>query len=219
MEPETSEVSRRPLKSRSTAWARSIAELLCNAGVAPNVISAMSMVFAVAGACCFVGVGFVDGEGWVLRLLFLGAAVGIQGRLLCNLMDGMVAVEGNRRSATGELWNEIPDRVADAVLLAGVGFAAGLPWVGGVAVIGALLTAYIRALGASLTGKQDFGGPMAKPHRMAVITVAAVGSAVFPAFAVWLLGSAIWIVVLGVVLTCGFRIQRLAAQLRRDQAI
>ena len=38
------------------------------------------------------------------------------------------------------------------------------------------MTAYIRVLGGTLTGSQSFIGPMAKQHRMAVLTVASLGS-------------------------------------------
>lgn len=128
----------------------------------------------------------------------------------------MVAVEGGRLSATGELWNEIPDRFADVLLLCGAGVAAGAPWLGVVAALGALLTAYLRALGASLTGAQDFRGPMAKPHRMAVLTAAAVISAASPLWhghgEVMLVG--LWIIVAGLVPTCWRRTARLAAHLQ-----
>ncbi len=33
---------------------------------------------------------------------------GIQLRLLCNMLDGMIAVDTNHRTKTGELYNEIP---------------------------------------------------------------------------------------------------------------
>jgi phosphatidylglycerophosphate synthase len=149
-------------------------------------------------------------------LLFLAGAAGIQLRLLCNLMDGMVAVEGNRKSPTGELWNEIPDRLADGLLLVGAGFAAGSPMLGAVAVLGALLTAYLRAFSASLTRRQDFCGPMAKPHRMATLTVACLLAAVAPSWAPpsLILTIALWIIIGGVAITSVRRISHLAHSLR-----
>src|SRR5438105_2817615 len=48
-------------------------------------------------------------------LLYLTAAGCIQLRLLCNLLDGMVAIEGGFRSRSGEVFNELPDRVSDVV--------------------------------------------------------------------------------------------------------
>jgi phosphatidylglycerophosphate synthase len=93
-------------------------------------------------------------------------------------MDGMLAVEGGLKSPAGDLYNEFPDRISDAVLLMAFGYGyanASDPWsavLGGAAACGALMTACIRMHGASLTGTHDFRGPMAKPQRMAVLTIA-----------------------------------------------
>lgn len=213
---ERGELSRRPLKSRSSGWARSLAGGLCRAGVAPNAISAASVVFAAFAGANFVVFGWAA-EGavpWVGRVLLVSAAVWIQLRLVCNLMDGMVAVEGARRSSTGELWNEIPDRFADGLILVGAGFAAGMPWLGAAAAGAALMTAYVRALGASLTGRQDFAGPMAKPQRMAAMTAAAVVAAIFLGAAGTILQVFLWIAAVGGWLTVGRRIARLAVCLK-----
>ena len=47
----------------------------------------------------------------------------IQCRLLCNLFDGMVAVEGGKKTNSGELFNDIPDRIADPLILVSAGYA------------------------------------------------------------------------------------------------
>ena len=54
-----------------------------------------------------------------------------------------------------------------------IGGAAGAapPVLGWAAVTLAMITAYIRVLGGTLTGTQSFTGPMAKQHRMAVLTL------------------------------------------------
>ena len=44
------------------------------------------------------------------RALLLLAAAGIQLRLLCNLLDGMLAVEEGFKSKTGDIYNDLPDR-------------------------------------------------------------------------------------------------------------
>ena len=41
----------------------------------------------------------------------------MQLRLLCNMMDGLVAVEGGLKSKAGDLFNEAPDRIEDVILL------------------------------------------------------------------------------------------------------
>ena len=39
-------------------------------------------------------------------------------------LDGLVAVEYGKGSATGALFNEVPDRIADSAVLVGAGYAA-----------------------------------------------------------------------------------------------
>jgi phosphatidylglycerophosphate synthase len=94
----------------------------------------------------------------------------------------MVAVEGGRGSRSGEVFNDAPDRLADILILVAAGYA--LPWpawgsaLGWIAATLAVLTAYVRLLGRSLGLPQDFCGPMAKPHRMAVLTIACIAALV-----------------------------------------
>lgn len=70
--------------------------------------------FATLTAVCLLGISRAAGVAlWSLPIL---AAVFIQCRLLCNLFDGMVAVEGGKSTPSGELFNDIPDRVADPLI-------------------------------------------------------------------------------------------------------
>jgi phosphatidylglycerophosphate synthase len=96
-------------------------------------------------------------------------------RLLCNLFDGMVAVARKIASRTGELYNEVPDRVSDAAVFIGLGYAAGgEPALGYLAALTAVFVAYVRAMAKSIGAPNDFCGPMAKPQRMALATVLGV---------------------------------------------
>ncbi|MBC7667171.1 MAG: CDP-alcohol phosphatidyltransferase family protein [Gemmatimonadaceae bacterium] len=167
--------NRRPLKVRDAPFARRLAQRLADAKITPDAISAMSVAFALLGGALLAVSGAFDGfvRG---ACLVLGAAC-IQGRLLCNLLDGMVAVEHGRASKAGPVWNELPDRVADVFLLAGAGYGAqtaglvGADALGWIAAVLAVLTAYVRELGRGLGLPADFSGPMAKQHRMAALTV------------------------------------------------
>ena len=100
----------------------------------------------------------------------------VESRLLCNLFDGMVAIEGGKKSANGDLYNDMPDRFADALFIIPVGYVAGgfgieLGWM---AALLAVMTAYFRWIGAYKTHQHFFNGPMAKQHRMALLTLAFV---------------------------------------------
>jgi phosphatidylglycerophosphate synthase len=136
---------RRPIAARRLRLFQATARGLARAGVSANGISVLGMLLATMAAAALVGTRSIDG-GWS-RALWLLAGLGVQGRLLCNLLDGMVAAERGSASPLGELFNEAPDRYSDAVILVCLGYAAGgLPALGWAAALAAVLTAYVRAL-------------------------------------------------------------------------
>ncbi|MCX7423743.1 MAG: CDP-alcohol phosphatidyltransferase family protein [Planctomycetia bacterium] len=174
-------ISRRPIQARDTRWAASTARWLSRVGFRPNPISLLSILFGALAGTSFAAVGIV--ETTELKCgCFVLAAVGIQLRLLCNLFDGMVAVEGGFRTKSGELFNELPDRFSDAFIMVGSGYAFAEPaWLrelAWAAAVLAIIAAYVRTLGASMGAGQQFLGPMAKQHRMAAMTFAALANAV-----------------------------------------
>lgn len=162
--------NRRPIKTRSAGWAKYLTDLLVKRDISPNQISVASIAFALAGA-----VALNIDNGLVGSII---CAVGIQLRLLCNLFDGMVAIEGGKKSDIGSLYNEFPDRIADSLLIIALGYAIGHADLGWFAALAAALTAYVRVFGGSIGLKQSFMGPMAKQHRMAVMTGALVLNAI-----------------------------------------
>lgn len=210
MQPSDDPTGRRPLKTRSAGWAGSLAAALTRSGLSPNAISGLSVVFAIGGAASCL----LASPPWLAWLIF---GVSIQLRLLCNLMDGMVAVEGGKKSAVGELWNEIPDRIADAILLLAAAWASDAWHWGVAATIGALMTAYLRALGFGLTSIQDFSGPCAKPHRMALLTAGSLLTAAMTLTSVaWpIMKVTLAIISLLTWITAARRTLRLAKELQR----
>lgn len=211
------ETTRRPIKARNAKWAAATASFLARSGMKPNQISVASAVFsAAAGACLgLTGVSGVAVQPW----LFLVSAVLIQSRLLCNLFDGMVAIEGGFKTKSGEIFNELPDRFADAFIFIGAGYAAmRVEWgvvLGWLCAVLAVLTAYVRALGASAGAAQHFCGPMAKQHRMAVMTALCVLSAVLAwcGFQGPFIGWALAVIAAGCVITIFRRVMRIIREL------
>ena len=204
------QAERRPLASRELGIAQHAAAWLIARGVSANVISLASIGCAALAAAALVATRSTDGVA--VRVLFLAAAGLVQARLLANLLDGMVAVGSGSASRTGELFNELPDRIADALILIGAGFSVGgSPALGHVAALLAIFTAYVRALGNAVGATQLFIGPMAKPQRMAVVTVACVGNAIMPAR--WI-AVALLVIAFGGVITAARRLRRIAEQLR-----
>jgi phosphatidylglycerophosphate synthase len=211
-------VMRRPIPQRGSSWAMQAACKLQRAGVRPNHISLLGLGFAALAAICLVLAR--RNEGGTRIALLVAAAIAMPLRLLCNMLDGMLAVEGGLQTATGELYNELPDRLADLLTLVGAGYAikdvAWGPELGWAAATTALLTAYVRTLGAAAGASHHFEGPMAKPRRMHVLIAACLLSAVATAFG-WpeglVLVVALAIIIAGGVVTIVMRLQRIVADL------
>lgn len=231
---------RRPLTTRSKGWAKSAANVLISAGISPNAISVIGIFLAAAAAICLVGYdswpaatdgGTYSGWRWSQSAMLLAAGFFIQMRLLCNMLDGMVAVEGGKQSPTGLLYNEVPDRFEDVMILAAAGYAisrtsggidADLPWwlaqattLGWLCAVGAVLTAYVRVQGSYMGTIAMFHGPMAKPHRMFAMTLACIVAAIA---AYWVkadvvLYVALWVILIGIAITIARRLMLISREL------
>jgi len=208
--------SRRPIASRESGWAKRIASFLAKRKVTPNFISILSILFAALSLVAFY-FDVIRVDYHVLWMII--AVVGIQGRLIMNLLDGMVAVEHHKKSIVGGLYNEVPDRVADALTIFGVGLEVQHLTYGMdmayVAIILATATAYIRTLGASLGCPHFFLGPMAKQHRMAFITLAC-------AIAIWYRPVFYYMLIvmnIGLVITCYRRVATISSHLRKGNVV
>jgi phosphatidylglycerophosphate synthase len=154
------------------------------------------------------------------RVLWLVAALETQLRLTANMLDGMVAIASSRTSKTGELYNEVPDRISDAAVFIGAGFAwGGNVTLGYIATILAIFTAYVRAAGKIAGAPNEFCGPMAKQHRMLVITLICLYATITPrswqmiAFnnlQIGLMTFGLVVIVVGCVITVIRRLSRIA---------
>lgn len=220
---DAEQLARRPVPARETGWAHRAAPKLQRLGLTPNQISIASVVFAAVAAVCFVASARAD-DGPRIMLLLIAAAM-MPLRLLCNLFDGMLAVEGGLKSAVGGIYNELPDRFADTLFLAGAGYAvADFAWgaqLGWAAATFSIIVAYVRALGVTLGTPQYYDGPMAKPRRMHILIAGCVLSSL-EIVAGWPRGSvlavALAVILIGEALTIGNRVRLIAAYLNRPAA-
>lgn len=200
---------RRPVPARGNAWIREIAAWLARVGIRPNVVSAASVVLsALAAVCVLAG---VEQQARDRVALLFTAALLLELRLLANLLDGLVAVEGGLSSPSGEIWNELPDRFSDAIALVAAGYAVGLPLIGPAlgwaAALAAVITAYVRALGLSAGASAHFEGPMAKQRRIETLALGCVAAAFEPAWG-WngqTLAIALAIILIGSLITIARR--------------
>jgi len=136
-------------------------------GIPPDAISYLSIVAALAAALCFWKSGR---NTWLLII----APVFCYLRLWLNMLDGMVAVAAGKASARGEIVNDLPDRISDVIIFAGVAQSDLMnPLIGYWTAIFSLLTAYIGLFGQAIGGRREFSGIMSKPWRMVALSLGA----------------------------------------------
>lgn len=172
-------LGRRFLKTRTRSWALSIAAKVSNYSISPNQISILSVISAILAAFSLLQI--TSPWKWLLAILF------IQFRLFCNMLDGLVAIEGGKSSKLGDIYNDLPDRISDVLIIVAFGYSVPsiiiyqlgnivitnsvMAWI---AAIMAVFTAYVRILFFSLGAPANYCGPMAKQHRMALLTIASL---------------------------------------------
>src|SRR5690348_13034572 len=111
--PTYAPASRRPIADVFRRTAHRTVDLCVHTGIHPDAISYLSMVFAAAAGFCFL---FSSRHPWLL----LSAPLLCYARLWMNMLDGMVALASGKASRRGEILNELPDRISDILIFAGV---------------------------------------------------------------------------------------------------
>ena len=219
-------MQRRPIGARGWALVRWMTDRLVATGIGPNTVSVLGMLFGLIAGGCLAATSLLDSGNPVERALWVCGALGIVIRSLANVLDGMVAEQTGRISRVGALYNEVPDRVSDAAMLIGLGYAGGSWVIGGwAATVVALSVAYVRACCAVAGAPQDYRGPLAKPHRMYLVVFACIALALMPTgWRAWSDSVAfggvpalvLWIVIVGGLWTAWRRLYTAATELNRQ---
>jgi phosphatidylglycerophosphate synthase len=105
---------------------------------------------------------------WLLAVVPLLAGV----RLILNLLDGQLARLTGRTHRRGELYNEVGDRLADALFIAPVAFLAGAQPETVLIGLGiAILASYVGITARAAGGERIYRGILSKPGRMVLLSV------------------------------------------------
>jgi phosphatidylglycerophosphate synthase len=204
-------ISRRPIASGFRRTAQGATRFCVRRVVHPDAISYLSLLPAVVAAICF----WKSGQ---MRWLLIVAPLFCYLRLWLNMLDGMVAVAANKASRRGEIVNELPDRISDVIIFAGVAHSGLMnPIFGYLAAIFALLTAYVGLFGQAVGGQRQFGGVMSKSWRMVALHIGAwltffIGPRSFAGFGI--LDWTCLVVIAGCMQTIVVRLRRITAALK-----
>lgn len=159
--------SRRPIAAVFRRTADAATRFCVHHGIHSDAISYLSILAALAAAICFWKSG-------ANRELLIVAPLFCYLRLWFNMLDGMVAISSGTASARGEILNDLPDRVSDVIIFAGVAHSGLMnPFIGYWAAIFAVLTAYVGLFGQAVGARREFGGIMSKPWRMVALHIGA----------------------------------------------
>ena len=203
----------------STGWTNRLAARMAAIGLGAGGVWAVALVLALLAAACLLWSGAAPAK---LRavLLFL-AVVLIQFRMTGSRTAGLLARDHGLGDARAAIWSEIPDRLADLMILVGAGYGAERAGIDGAGALGwlaavlALLGGHVRLLGVTLGFRSEALGPMGATVRMAVLSAACIVSMFEPLWG-WRgpgLVIGLSIIALGAAITLGRRIVRLAGRL------
>lgn len=159
--------SRRPIAGAFRATAGVAVRLCVRWNIHPDAISYSSILASALAGLCFWR---AEAHPW---LLILAPALCYL-RLWLNMLDGMVALAAGKASWRGEILNDLPDRISDVIIFAGVAHSGLCSPLGGYwAAIFALLTAYVGMFGQAVGVQREFSGIMSKPWRMVMLHLGA----------------------------------------------
>ena len=159
--------SRRPIADAFRKTAHAAVRLCVRWRIHPDAVSYSSIVVSCLAGLCFWR---ASGHSWLLILAPALCYV----RLWLNMLDGMVALASGSASPRGEILNDLPDRISDVLIFAGVAHSGLCSLLSGYwAAILALLTAYVGLFGQAIGVGRRFEGIMSKPWRMVTLHLGA----------------------------------------------
>ncbi|MER5891269.1 CDP-alcohol phosphatidyltransferase family protein [Streptomyces sp. NPDC001941] len=155
---------------------------LARRGVSPDALTAAGVGCAALAAAALA---------WLpAPLAALPVAVLLAARLAFANLDGALARDTGRTTRRGALLNELGDRAADLVVLAGF-LALAAPWLVALAALAATLPSWVSLAGAAAGAPRLNGGPVGKTERCLLVVLAAATGWAVPVLAVLAAGSAL----------------------------
>ncbi|MCK5217002.1 MAG: CDP-alcohol phosphatidyltransferase family protein [Methanosarcinales archaeon] len=154
------------------------AAFLIRIGLTPNIVSVLSLVFAIlAGVCYYFSYLYpID------KLIYLMCAlVFVMLNSFTDGVDGVMARQNGMQSNKGDFLDHVIDRYADTIIICSIFFAGYVHWmIGVVAITGVLITSYIGTQAQAVGIERDYGGIMGRADRLFFIFIATIVNIIYP---------------------------------------
>ncbi len=155
----------RPLASKIL---EPIARSMANAGVSPNAVSILSLVFAALS-----GILYYFSANSPALVLAAGVLVALNSFL--DAMDGLMARYLGIASVKGDFLDHVIDRYSDSFIICGIFFGAHVNWqIGTIAIVGVLLTSYLGTQAQALNLGRYYGGITGRADRLVLIMLSSL---------------------------------------------
>ena len=188
--------------------ARRTALYLVGVGVSREWVASLGMVLGILAGLSFFVTSEMPAPQWFWLL----------GMVFCLLRIGTIQIVGflssntSRSLSEDEFFNELPERVSDAVTLIGFGFAVySSPWLGLGAALSAIFSAYVRSMGQTMGAdeKDSSRGPMTRTHRLILISITSllmICGISYEGFKTPIPQIALWTIIIGCFATIALRL-------------
>lgn len=194
------------LRPLALKYLEPMARAAADAGLSPNSVSVLSLVFAALSGLLFYYSGLVPESG---PLLVLAAGLLVALNSLLDAMDGVMARYLGVSSPKGDFLDHVIDRYADCFIICGIFFGGHVQWqIGVVTIVGVLITSYLGTQAQALNLGRYYGGIIGRADRLILIMLATLVYAVYPAqiYGLSILGWIILIIGVGSHITAFQRI-------------
>lgn len=167
------------LRPLALKYLEPLSRAAADAGISPNAVSALSLVFAALSGLLFYYSGS-DPESGPLLVLAAGLLVALNS--LLDAMDGVMARYLGVSSLKGDFLDHVIDRYADSFIICGIFFGGHAQWqIGVMTIVGVLITSYLGTQAQALNLGRYYGGIIGRADRLILIMLATVVYAIYPA--------------------------------------